>query len=99
MSEQVEPAATPAGTPGGTPRPGWTWARAERLLRRARTWVLAEFLLVASFVTLVLAGLRAGVPDAAELTALLCTWVVVVLQVVSSAMRWSSRPGSRGGSC
>jgi hypothetical protein len=41
MSEQVGPAATPAGTPGGTPRPGWTWARAERLLRRARTWVLA----------------------------------------------------------
>jgi hypothetical protein len=57
----------------------------------ARTWVLTEFLLVASLVTMVLAGLRAGVPDAAELTALLCTWIVVVLQVVSSAMRWSSR--------
>ena len=57
----------------------------------ARTWVLAEFLLVASLATLVLAGLRAGLPDAAEVTALLCTWVVVVLQVVSSAMRWSSR--------
>jgi len=57
----------------------------------ARTWVLAEFLLVASFVTIVLAGLRAGLPNPSELTALLCTWVVVVLQVVSSAMRWSSR--------
>jgi hypothetical protein len=57
----------------------------------ARTWVLTEFLLVASFVTMVLAGLRGGVPSASELTALLCTWVVVVLQVVSSAMRWSSR--------
>ncbi|HEX5086582.1 MAG TPA: hypothetical protein VFV89_02170 [Nocardioides sp.] len=57
----------------------------------ARTWVLTEFLLVASFATMVLAGLRAGLPDAAEFTALLCTWVVVVLQVVSSAMRWSSR--------
>ncbi len=57
----------------------------------ARTWVLTEFLLVASAVTMVLAGLRAGVPSAPELTALLCTWVVVVLQVVSSAMRWSSR--------
>ena len=57
----------------------------------ARAWVLTEFLLVASFATMVLAGLRAGLPDAAELTALLCTWVVVVLQVVSSAMRWSSR--------
>jgi hypothetical protein len=57
----------------------------------ARTWVLTEFLLVASFVTMVLAGLRAGLPSGAELTALLCTWVVVVLQVVTSAMRWSSR--------
>lgn len=57
----------------------------------ARAWVLTEFLLAASFVTLVLAGLRAGVPGPSELTALLCTWVVVVLQVVSSAMRWSSR--------
>ena len=57
----------------------------------ARTWVLTEFLLAASFVTMVLAGLRAGLPSSAELTALLCTWLVVVLQVVSSAMRWSSR--------
>jgi hypothetical protein len=57
----------------------------------ARAWVLTEFLLVASFVTMVLAGLRAGLPSGAELTALLCTWVVVVLQVVTSAMRWSSR--------
>jgi hypothetical protein len=57
----------------------------------ARTWVLTEFLLVASVATLLLAGLRAGVPSAAELTALLCTWVVVVLQVVSAAMRWSNR--------
>ena len=57
----------------------------------ARAWVLTEFLLVASFTTIVLAGLRAGVPTAAELAALMCTWVVVVLQVVSSAMRWSSK--------
>lgn len=57
----------------------------------ARTWVLTEFLLAASFVTMLLAGLRAGVPSTAELTALLCTWVVVILQVVSAAMRWSSR--------
>ena len=57
----------------------------------ARAWVLAEFLLVASLITLVLAGLRAGVPTVAELTALLCTLVVVVLQVVSASMRWSSR--------
>lgn len=57
----------------------------------ARAWVLTEFLLVASLTTIVLAGLRAGVPSAPELAALVCTWVVVVLQVVSSAMRWSSR--------
>jgi hypothetical protein len=57
----------------------------------ARTWVLTEFLLLASATTMVLAGLRAGLPNASELTALLCTCVVVVLQVVSSAMRWSSR--------
>ena len=57
----------------------------------ARAWVLTEFLLVASFTTIVLAGLRAGAPTAAELAALLCTWVVVVLQVVTSAMRWSSK--------
>lgn len=57
----------------------------------ARAWVLTEFLLVASFTTIVLAGLRAGLPTSAELAALLCTWVVVVLQVVSSAMRWSSK--------
>ena len=57
----------------------------------ARAWVLTEFLLAASFATMILAGLRAGVPSASEAAALLCTWVVVVLQVVSSAMRWSSR--------
>jgi hypothetical protein len=53
--------------------------------------VLIEFLMCASLVTMVLAGLRAGLPSPAELTALLCTWVVVVLQVVASAMRWSAR--------
>ena len=70
-----------AGEPAG--RSGLVFA--------ARAWVLTEFLLVASFVTMVLAGLRAGLPSGSELTALLCTWVVVVLQVVTSAMRWSSR--------
>ena len=62
-----------------------------RVVFAARAWVLTEFLLVASFVTMVLAGLRAGLPSGSELTALLCTWLVVVLQVVTSAMRWSSR--------
>lgn len=57
----------------------------------ARAWVLAEFLLVASLTTIVIAGLRAGLPSAPELAALLCTWVLVVLQAVSAAMRWSER--------
>jgi hypothetical protein len=55
----------------------------------ARAWVLMEFLLVASAITLGLAVLRAGIPTAAELAALLCTWVVVILQVLGASMRWS----------
>ena len=39
----------------------------------ARAYVLAEFLLAASVLTVALAALRAGVPSPAELTALLCT--------------------------
>jgi hypothetical protein len=57
----------------------------------ARAWVLLEFLVVASAITLGLAVLRAGAPTAAELAAVLCTWAVVVLQVVSASMRWSLR--------
>lgn len=57
----------------------------------ARAWVLLEFLVVASGITLGLAVLRAGLPTAAELAALLCTWVVVVLHVLSASMRWSLR--------
>lgn len=57
----------------------------------ARAYVLAEFLLVASAVTMLLAALRAGVPTLAELTALLCTVVVVTVQVVAAALRWSAQ--------
>lgn len=57
----------------------------------ARAWVLAEFLLAASAVTVLLAAIRAGVPSSAELTALLCTVVVVTVQVVAAAMRWSAK--------
>jgi hypothetical protein len=57
----------------------------------ARTYVLLELLLVSSAVTLLLAALRAGRPDAPELAALLCSWLVVALQVVSLSMRWSVR--------
>ncbi len=57
----------------------------------ARSWVLLELLLVSSAATLLLAALRAGTPTASELAALLCTWFVVALQVVSLSMRWSVR--------
>lgn len=56
-----------------------------------RARVLAEFLLAASALTLGLAVLRAGRPTVAELVALLCTWAVVLLQVVSASLRWSLR--------
>ncbi|WP_300644126.1 hypothetical protein [Nocardioides sp.] len=55
----------------------------------ARAWVLAEFLLVASLVTVVLGALRAGVPTASEVTALVAMLAVVTVQVVAAAMRWS----------
>ncbi|MDO9457179.1 hypothetical protein [Nocardioides sp.] len=55
----------------------------------ARAYVLGEFLLTASFLTVLVAGLRAGMPDGSELTALLATMVVVVVQVVGASMRWS----------
>ena len=73
-----------AGEPAGR-RPASVFA--------ARAWVLTEFLLVASFVTMVLAGLRAGLPNPSELTALLCTWVVVPSR--SSPRRCAGRRGDR----
>jgi hypothetical protein len=57
----------------------------------ARAYVLAEFLLVASMLTVALAATRAGVPSPAELTALVCTQVVVTVQVVAAALRWSAQ--------
>ena len=57
----------------------------------ARAYVLAEFLLAASLVTIALAAVRAGVPDVSELTALICTMVVVTVQVVAAALRWSAQ--------
>ncbi len=61
----------------------------------ARGTVLLEVLLCSAAVTLVLAALRAGEPTAAELTALICSTLVVSMQVVSASMRWSiARPFS-----
>jgi hypothetical protein len=68
---------------------------APSLVFTARAIVLGEFLMLASAITIALASLRAGMPATAELTALLCTWVVVTVQVVAAAMRWSQqRPHS-----
>jgi hypothetical protein len=57
----------------------------------ARALVMAEWLLAASAVTIVLASLRSGAPTGPEVAALLCTWGVVILQVVAVAMSWSGR--------
>ncbi|MDN4160996.1 hypothetical protein [Nocardioides abyssi] len=57
----------------------------------ARAWVLAEFLVAASTLTVLLAAVRAGVPSSAELTALVCTVLVVTVQVVGAGMRWSDQ--------
>ncbi|MET1000013.1 MAG: hypothetical protein ABWX73_14965 [Marmoricola sp.] len=60
-----------------------------------RAVVLLEVLLCSAALTLVLAALRAGQPTAAEVTALLCSTLVVSLQVVAASMRWSiARPFS-----
>jgi hypothetical protein len=55
----------------------------------ARAWVLFEFLAVASLITVALGALRAGIPNAEELSALVATLLVVLVQVVAAAMRWS----------
>lgn len=61
----------------------------------SRVVVLLEVLLASAALTLVLAALRAGRPTLVELVALVCTTVVVSLQVVSAGMRWSTaRPFS-----
>ncbi len=60
------------------------------LVFAARVVVLAEFLLAASLLTVGLAATRAGLPTAAEATALVCTLLVVGVQVVAASMRWSA---------
>jgi hypothetical protein len=61
------------------------------MLFDARSYVLAEFLASASVLTIAIGALRAGVPNAQEFSALMCTLVVVLLQVVGASMRWSIR--------
>lgn len=62
-----------------------------RLVFASRTLVVVEVLLLASAVTLLLGALRAGPPSAAELAAVLCTWLVVTWQVTAVSMVWSVR--------
>jgi hypothetical protein len=57
----------------------------------ARAIVLGEFLLVASVITIVLGSLRAGIPSAPELAALVATLLVVTVQVAAAGLRWSAR--------
>ncbi len=53
--------------------------------------MLAEFLVVASLVTILLASLRAGIPNSHQLAALVCMMLVVTVQVVNAALRWSAQ--------
>jgi hypothetical protein len=62
---------------------------APTVLFDARTLVLTEFLAAASMLTVAMAALRAGIPNAQQLSALACTLVVVLFQVVGASMRWS----------
>ena len=62
-----------------------------RLGFASRVTVLLEILVLSTLVTLLLAALRAGTPTASQLTAVLCAMVVVSIQVVATAMRWSVR--------
>jgi hypothetical protein len=65
-------------------------ARPEQVFA-ARAIVLAEFVLVASLVTLVMASLRAGEPTPSELSAMVMLVLVVTVQVLAAAMRWSAQ--------
>jgi hypothetical protein len=60
-----------------------------RLAFTSRALVLAEMLLLAIGVTLVLAAVRAGVPTTGQLAGVLCCAVVVTVQVVATCLRWS----------
>lgn len=61
-----------------------------RLVFTSRVVVLTEVLLVATAATMLLAMLRAGAPTAAQATAIVCVSVVVAVQVVATALHWST---------
>jgi hypothetical protein len=57
----------------------------------ARSVVLAELTVLTATVAVLLAGLRAGLPDRTELVAVATALAVVTLQVVATSARWSVR--------
>lgn len=61
------------------------------LVFASRVYVLLEVLLAATAGTIVLASLRAGIPQPAELAAVVAGSLVVSAQVVSASLRWSVR--------
>jgi hypothetical protein len=66
---------------------------APRVAFFSRSVVLLEVLLCSAAATLALAALRAGPPTPPEVAALVCSTLVVAVQVVSAGMRWSiTRP-------
>jgi hypothetical protein len=60
-----------------------------RLVFGSRVLVLGEVLLLTTGLTLVMASLRAGIPTAAQLVAVLACALVVTVQVVATSLRWS----------
>jgi hypothetical protein len=59
----------------------------------SRVTVLMEVLLCSACLTIALAALRAGRPTTSEVVALLCSTLVVCVQVIGASMRWSiARP-------
>ena len=68
---------------------------APRVVFLSRSVVLMEVLLCSALATLALAVVRAGRPTAPEVVALVCSTLVVSVQVVAAGMRWSiARPFS-----
>lgn len=63
---------------------------APRTVLVARALVLAEVLLGAGLVTVLLGAIRAGTPSATELTGVVLALLVVVGQAVSAGLRWSA---------
>ncbi len=59
-----------------------------------RAWVLTEVLALAPLVCVALAASRAGTPTTGEVSALVCSLLVVLALVVASCLRWSVRSPS-----